>query len=134
MHVSYLARSVVLVKTSGDRNLFSDVFYKASKCKINILICKMHLYYFDRSLFLVIYVFSFSITLSDLNYLGDALQELDEDLDDDSELSTDSKEDMFYRSVKCKIELGYVLLSLENKILAFWVTARASAWWWFHDR
>ena len=25
MHVSYLARSVVLVKTSGDSNLFSDV-------------------------------------------------------------------------------------------------------------
>ncbi|CAH3181587.1 unnamed protein product, partial [Porites lobata] len=33
----------------------------------------------------------------DLNYLGDALRELDEDLDDDSELSTDSEEDMFYR-------------------------------------
>ena len=70
---------------------------------VNILICKMHLQYFDISLFLVIYVFSFSIALSDLNYLGDALRELDEDLDDDSELSTDSEEDMFYRSVKCKI-------------------------------
>ena len=68
-----------------------------------------------------------------MNYLSDALWELDEDLDDDSELSTDSEEDMFYRSVKCKIELGYVL-SLENKILALWVTARTSTWWWFHDR
>ena len=37
MHVSYLARSVVLVKTSGDRNLFSDVFYKASECKYSYL-------------------------------------------------------------------------------------------------
>ena len=73
--------------------------------------------YFDISLFLAIYVlnFSFSITLSDLNYLGDALRELDEDLDDDSELSTDSEEDMFYRSVKCKIELGYVLCHLRTK-------------------
>ena len=52
-----------------------------------------------------------------MNYLGDALQELDEDLDDDSELSTDSEEDMFYRSVKCKIELGYVLCHLRTK---FW--------------
>ena len=30
-------RSVVLVKTSGDRNLFSDVFYKASECKYSYL-------------------------------------------------------------------------------------------------
>ena len=67
------------------------------------------------SLFLVIHVFSFSITLSDLNYLGDALRELDEDLDDDSELSTDSEEDMFCRSVKFKIELGYVLCHLRPK-------------------
>ena len=43
MHVSYLARSVVLVKTSGDRNLFCDVFYEGSECKINILIGKMDL-------------------------------------------------------------------------------------------
>ena len=50
-----------------------------------------------------------------MNYLGDALRELDEDLDDDSKLSTDSEEDMFYRSVKFKIELGYVLCHLRTK-------------------
>ena len=60
-------------------------------------------------------MFSFSITLSDLNYLGDALRELEEDLDGDSQLSTDSEEDMFYRSVKFKIELGYVLCHLRTK-------------------
>ena len=63
------------------------------------------------SLFLVIYVFPFSITLGDLNYLSDALWELDDDLDDGSELSTDIEEDMFYRSVKFKIELDYVLVT-----------------------
>lgn len=42
----------------------------------------------------------------DLNYLGDALQELDEDLDDDSELSTDSEEDMFYREEESGDEIS----------------------------
>ncbi|KAM7424902.1 hypothetical protein ABFA07_023600 [Porites harrisoni] len=42
----------------------------------------------------------------DLNYLGDALRELDEDLDDDSELSTDSEEDMFYREEESGDEIS----------------------------
>jgi len=50
-----------------------------------------------------------------LNYLFEALRELDEDLDDDSQLFPDSEEDMFYWSVKLKL----CNLFLENKMLAY---------------
>lgn len=41
-----------------------------------------------------------------MNYRADALRELDEDLDDDSELSTDSEEDMFYREEESGDEIS----------------------------
>lgn len=50
-----------------------------------------------------------------MNYLGEALRELDENLDNDSQLFPDSEKDMFYWSVKLKL----CNLFLENKMLAY---------------
>ena len=84
---------------------------------VNILSCEMHLYTLTH-VYLShnnnYYVFSFSIILSNLNCLGDALQELDEDLNNDSQLLTDSEEDMFFWSVKIKCEVGYVICCLRT--------------------